>query len=186
MNAPDPRPLADSIGDEALATFARSHVHIIETMNRLRELPARLAAHGVDDAVRTQAATTHRFFNDAVLAHHDEEERELFPSLKHSASAGDEAGLVQSLVTRLEREHRELESMWDAVEPAIRRLGRGKPAELDAAAVDRLVDTYLAHAQFEETAVLPLARRILSSGDRAALALALAMRRMPSRMHGYI
>lgn len=186
MNAPDTRSLADGLADEALATFSRSHVNIVETMTRLRELPARLASHGVDDAVRAQAAATYRFFNDAVLAHHDEEERELFPSLRHSARPGDEAGLVDSLVARLEREHRDLEAMWDEVEPALRRLGRGKTAELDTAAVERLVDTYLAHARFEEASVLPLAQRILSSGDRAALALALAMRRLPMRVHAYI
>jgi hemerythrin-like domain-containing protein len=187
MNAPvDRRSLTDSIADEALATFARSHLHIIEQMTRLGELPARIAAGGQEEQVRASASAIYRFFNDAVLAHHDEEERELFPALRHSAAPGDEAGLVQSLVARLEREHRELESMWDVVEPALRRLGRGKPALLDAAAVDRLVSSYLGHARFEESSVLPLAQRVLSSGDRAALALGLAMRRIPQRVHGYI
>lgn len=186
MTAPAARSLADDLADEALATFARSHAKIVETMTRLRALPAHLAAHGVDGTVRAQAAAAHRLFNDAVLAHHDEEERELFPALRHSAGAGDEAGLVGSLVARLEREHRELEGMWDAIEPPLRRLGRGKPATLDAAAVERLVDAYAAHARFEEASVLPLARRILGSGDRAALGLSLAMRRQPMPAYGYV
>jgi len=187
MNAPaDHRSLTDSIADEALATFSRSHVHIVEQMERLSELPGRIAAGGQEEAVRASAAAIYRFFNDVVLAHHDEEERELFPALRHSAAAGDEAGLVKSLVARLEREHRELEAMWDVVEPALRRLGRGKPALLDAAAVGRLLSAYLGHARFEESSVLPLAQRILSSGDRAALALGLAMRRIPQRVPGYI
>lgn len=187
MNAPAAPPsLSESIGDEALSVFARSHVNIVERMKQLGELPDRLARTGLDEANRACAAGVYRFFNDAVLEHHDEEERELFPAMRHSATAGDEAGLVESLVARLEREHRELEALWDRIEPALRRLGRGKPAELDAAVVRELVDSYLAHARFEETAVLPLAERRLKSGDRAALALALAMRRTPMRFGGYI
>jgi hemerythrin-like domain-containing protein len=187
MNAPsDSSSLTASFGDEALASFSRSHVHIVEQMNRLAVLPLQFAQRGLDDGVRSTAASIYRFFNDAVLEHHDEEERELFPSLRHSASAGDEAGLVKSLIARLEREHRELEALWDRIEPGLRRLGRGKQAELDGQAIEQLVAAYLAHARFEEAAVLPLASRILKSGDRAALALGLAMRRVPARVHAYI
>lgn len=186
MNAPAAPSLTDAIGDQALSVFARSHVNIVEQMKRLGELPARLARSGLDDENRACAAAFYRFFNDAVLEHHDEEERELFPAMRHSAAPGDEAGLVEALVSRLEREHRELEALWDRIEPALRRLGRGKHAELDAAVVGELVDRYLAHAGFEESAVLPLAERRLKSGDRAALAMALAMRRTPHRYSGYI
>ncbi len=187
MNAPAvPPSLSDAAGDEALAVFARSHINIVEQMKRLGELPARLARTGLDDENRACAAAVYRFFNDAVLDHHDEEERELFPAMRHSAAAGDEAGLVEALVSRLEREHRELEALWDRIEPALRRLGRGKTAELDAAVVKELVERYVAHARFEESAVLPLAERRLKTGDRAALALALAMRRIPVRFPGYI
>ena len=191
QSAPSPSsdasmPLTATFADEALASFARSHTRIVDQMNRLQRLPAQLAQRGLDEDVRASAATIHRFFNDVVLEHHDEEERELFPALRHSAAPGDEAGLVASLVARLEREHRELESMWDRVEPALRRLGRGKSSDLDAGAIEQLVGAYLAHAGFEEAAVLPLASSILSSGDRSALALGLAMRRIPSRIHAYI
>jgi hemerythrin-like domain-containing protein len=187
MNAiTEHRSLADGFADEAIESFSRSHVHIIDTMNRLRVLPQQFAARGLDEGVRASAAGVYRFFNDAVLEHHDEEERELFPSLRHSASPGDEAGLVQSLIARLEREHRELEAMWDKIEPALRRLGRGKAAELDEQVIEQLVSSYLAHARFEEAAVLPLADRILKTGDRSALALGLAMRRNPYRANGYI
>jgi hemerythrin-like domain-containing protein len=176
----------DRFTDQALSVFIGSHVGIIEKMQRLRALPAELSARGLDDTVRRTAADVHRFFNDAVLPHHDEEEHDLFPALRHCAQKGDEAGLVDSIVRRLEREHRELEEMWDRLEPSIRRIGRGKPATLDAALVESFTTAYVEHARFEEVAVLPLADRILKSGDRSAMALALAMRRMPHRAYGYI
>ena len=178
--------LSTSASDEAIASFSTSHVRIVEAMERLRVLPMQLAQRGLDEGVRNNAAYVHRFFNDAVLEHHDEEERELFPSLRHSASAGDEAGLVESLIHRLEREHRELEKLWDGIEPGLRRLGRGKLAPIDEAAIEALATRYVAHARFEEAAVLPLAAKMLSTGDRSALALGLALRRQPVRYSAYI
>ncbi|MCA3179096.1 MAG: hemerythrin domain-containing protein [Burkholderiaceae bacterium] len=178
--------VSSAIADEAIASFSRSHVHIIDQMERLRVLPTQLAQRGLDEGVRAAAAGLYRFFNDSVLEHHDEEERDLFPALRHSAVPGDEAGLVDALVARLEREHRELEALWDRVEPGLRRLGRGKSATLDAEAMEALTARYVEHARFEEAAVLPLADRMLKAGDRAALSLGLAMRRNPYRAVGYI
>lgn len=177
---------AAAFADEAVASFSTSHVGILDTMNRLRVLPLQLEQRGLDEGVRASAAHIRRFFDDVVLEHHDEEERELFPSLRHSAAPGGESALVEALVTRLAREHRELEALWDRIEPALRRIGRGKPAELDGHAVEQLVAAYVAHARFEEAAVLPLADRMLKAGDRAALALGLAMRRSPVRINAYI
>jgi hemerythrin-like domain-containing protein len=187
MNAPaEPSSQHAEFADESLASFSRSHVHIVDQMNRLRVLPMQLAERGLDDGVRAVASGVYRFFNDAVLEHHDEEERDLFPALTHSAAPGDEAGLVAALVGRLEREHRELEALWDRVEPGLRRIGRGKAATLDEAAIEALATKYAAHARFEEAAVLPLAEKMLKGGDRAALALGLAMRRNPYRASGYV
>jgi hemerythrin-like domain-containing protein len=184
--AASPSPDGIRFADESVASFSRSHTHIVDQMNRLRVLPMQLAERGLDDGVRAAASALYRFFNDAVLEHHDEEERDLFPSLTHSAAPGDEAGLVAALIARLEREHRELEALWDRIEPGLRRLGRGKPAALDEQAIEQLAERYVAHARFEEAAVLPLADRMLKAGDRSALALGLAMRRNPYRAVGYI
>jgi hemerythrin-like domain-containing protein len=182
----DGSPSAIAYTGEALAVFEASHVGILEKLERLRALPGQFAELGAAPAVCEAAARLHRFFNDAVLQHHDEEEHELFPALRHSAQAGDEAGLVDAITGRLQNEHRQLEEMWDRIEPVLRRLGRAKPVALDAAFIERFATAYAEHARFEEAAVLPLAERILKAGDRSALALALAMRRRPMRLYGYI
>ncbi len=171
---------------DALQTFAQSHAGILERLERLRQLAKRYADGGTDPELRSEAQTLYRFFNGTVLAHHDEEEEELFPVLKQCAERGDEAGLVDSIVARLEHEHRHLETAWDHLEPALRRIGRGKPAQLDTAAVDRFATAYAAHATFEEKAVLPLAEKILRIGGHAALAMRLAIRRNPPRGLAYI
>ena len=47
-------------------------------------------------------------FDDAVLAHHADEERELFPAVLRSATPGEEAGAVAAMVDWLTAEHRRL------------------------------------------------------------------------------
>lgn len=81
--------------------------------------------------------------------------------------------------------HRRISALPDR-RSQLRRLGRGKAATLDVEAVEQLGARYVEHARFEEAAALPLADRMLKSGDRAALSLGLAMRRSPYRANGYI
>ncbi len=157
--------------------FSHSHAGILLRLEQLRALPGRLASPSAGQrAGREAAAELVRFFCDAVLGHHAEEEQALFPAVARSAAPGDEAVLVASLAVRLTEEHRRLEADWKAIEPALVRIARGKPAQLDGGIVSRLCDSYATHAQFEETAYLPLAARILGESDQAALALTLHMR----------
>jgi len=172
--------------DSPLAAFGHSHDRILSQMKRLQGLSAQLQRSGLDPNLRLAAGELYEFFHAAVLPHHDDEEKDLFPAMRRCAAKGDERGLVESIIARLEREHHELEALWDRIEPAMRRLARGKAATLDGAVVDELVSRYTAHAQFEEKAVLPLAQAMLKEGDQAALSLSLALKRKPTWVRGYI
>lgn len=175
MNASTPDKPADQ--PDPLHDFSRSHAGILDRLEALRALPERLADPRADQAaLREATAQLMRFFREAVIEHHAEEEEALFPAVARSAARGDEAALVMSLAIRLTREHRQIEAEWKALEPALALVARGKPAELDAAALRRLCDTYAAHARFEEAAYLPLAASVLGANDQAALALTLHMR----------
>ena len=58
MNAiTEHRSLADGFADEAIESFSRSHVHIIDTMNRLRVLPQPVAAQAT--VIATSVAVSH-------------------------------------------------------------------------------------------------------------------------------
>jgi len=174
--APAPPPPAGR-RDQPLHDFSQSHAGILLRLEQLRALPGRLAQPGAESrAARETAAELLRFFRDAVFEHHAEEEEALFPAVARSAARGDEAALVAALASRLTSEHREIEADWKAIEPALTRIARGKPAALDGGIVSRLCDTYAAHAQFEERAYLPLAASILGENDQAALALTLHVR----------
>lgn len=161
--------------DAPIAEFSKCHEGILRKLEALGGLPALLDAA---TRAREVAADTVRFYRDVVLEHHVEEERDLFPAVLASASAGDERNRVQAIVERLTREHREVERAFAKLEPALKEAARGHTAALDPAAVLAVVAKYEAHARFEEQEFLPLSQRILGrNGDHmAALGLALHLR----------
>lgn len=162
-------------GSEPLDEFSQCHVGLIAQFEAFRGLPDLL-----DPAARARriASDTMAFFHGAVLEHHADEERELFPAVLASAAKGAEREMVQVIVDRLTGEHRQIEAMWSRLEPALKNVAKGKASELDASAVGRLVDTYVAHARYEEQMFLPLSKTILgrNSNHMAALGLSMHMR----------
>jgi len=162
-------------GDAPLEQFTQCHAGIRRHLDGLGELPALLDAAR---RARALAVETVDFFHKTIHAHHQEEERELFPAVESAATTGDERAYVRSMAERLTREHRQIEAAWARLEPALKDMARGRDSTLDAHAVGALVAAYRAHADYEEQAYLPLAHRILSrNGDQmAALAISLHMR----------
>ncbi|WP_418315627.1 hemerythrin domain-containing protein [Piscinibacter sakaiensis] len=161
--------------NQPLDEFSHCHAGILAQLESFRGLPDLL-----DPAARARriATRTMGFFDDVVRAHHADEERELFPAVLASARKGAEREMVQGTVDRLTAEHRQIEAMWSRLSPALKDVAKGRDSDLDASSVQRLVDTYVAHARFEEQMFLPLAQAILgrNSNHMAALGLSLHMR----------
>jgi hemerythrin-like domain-containing protein len=174
MSASTPPPTPATTGTP-LDDFSHCHDGILKHLHAFEQLPALL-----DPArqARRIAADTIEFFRDTVYEHHAQEEKELFPAVLASARKGEERDRVQAIVDRLTREHRQVESRWTKLEPALKAVAKGHDSTLDEAAVASLVATYTAHARYEETAFLPLSQEILGrdSNHMAALGLALHLR----------
>ena len=168
-----------------LDNFSHCHVGILTQLDALAELPARLAP--IVEVPET-AAKLVAFFRDAVRGHHSEEETILFPEVVSSALIGEERTRVQAIVDRLTHEHRALETLWEALEPSLRQLAKGRIAPLPAVEVGQLVDLYRAHAAYEEAEFLPLSQTILgrNSNHMAALGLRLHIRHAPPPFNAYI
>jgi hemerythrin-like domain-containing protein len=164
--------------------FSRCHLGILAQLSAAAELPQLTAAA---DRARHVASDTLELFESSVLEHHSDEERDLFPAVQRSAAKGAESEQVLEMIEHLTAEHRAIEALWVRIKPAVKAAAQGRPMELDAAALDRLVRTYTAHAVFEEQHFLPLAQQILSrdSNHLAALGIALHMRHVPPPS-GYI
>lgn len=171
-------------GDAPITNFSQCHVGILSHLKAFGGLPALL-----EPAARARkiAEETLGFFEDVVLEHHAEEERELFPAVLASAVKGEEVERVQFIVDRLTREHRQVESTWKKLKPHVKKIAKGESADLDTSAVEALVRDYGAHAAFEEAEFLPLCRTILgrNSNHMAALGLSLHMRHVPPAV-GYM
>jgi hemerythrin-like domain-containing protein len=169
-------PPAPAATDAApINAFSQCHVGIVAQLHELEKLPALVEAAA---QARQVAARTLKFFRVAVIAHHTEEERDLFPAVLASAVRGEEAERVKAMVERLTREHRSVEARFAALRRDLEAAAKGHESALDGAAVAALVADYVGHARFEEEHFLPLAHAILSrNGDHmAALGMALHTR----------
>jgi len=166
---------ADSTDHSPIDDFSQCHVGIVAHLQLLGQLPALL-----EPAARARqiAAGTVMFFRDAVYEHHAEEEKELFPAVLASATKGVERDKVQAIVDELTAEYWHVEAAWSKLEPKLKAVAKGHDAEIDGAEIIALVDTYQAHARYEEEVFLPLSQAILgrNSNHMAALGISMHMR----------
>lgn len=182
-----PRANPSSALHEPLWRFCGSHVEIGDGLQRLGELPA------LADALRRAregAAAALKLFQEQVVGHHVDEERELFVAVTRSACGTDDEARVDALVSRLVSEHRAIERLWCRIRPSVLAVSAGKPpADANFAAdVADLLAMYGEHARMEEEVFLPLADRILSRNPDhlAALDLSLYMRHVPMPRLAYV
>jgi hemerythrin-like domain-containing protein len=101
-----------------------------------------------------------------------------------SATDGSEREKVERIVAALTAEHRSVETEWERLEPKLKAVAKGQEADLLPGEIDALVQTYLAHARYEEEEFLPLAQQILGRNRNhlAALGVALHLRHSVPRM----
>ncbi len=165
----------DTAGHSPIDDFSQCHAGILGHLQLLGDLPELLAPAA---RARRIAADALGFFRDAVFEHHVEEEKELFPAVLASAVKGEERDKVQQLVDALTAEHRRVEATWAKLEPKLKAVAKGHDTDVDPADIRALVETYQAHARFEEAVFLPLSQTILgrNSNHMAALGVSLHMR----------
>ncbi len=152
---------APAAGFEApLEMLSACHGRVERQCETLLRLVPHLAAHGPDAAAREAAQNIMRYFDTSARHHHADEEEDLFPALLHAASQAEPAGL-RELIAALQAQHRELEQTWNELRCMLDDICQGTRRELDAAAVERLVELYRSHIAREEEELLPLAARSL-------------------------
>lgn len=172
---------------EPIEGFRGSHAGILAGLEDLQQLPPLTRA--VQQA-RATAEATLRMFDQQVLPHHADEEKELFVGVLRSAANGAEKSGVEGLVTRLVAQHRKIESMWSALRPSLLAAAAAKPILLTDfdEAVNELVQAYIEHIRLEELVFLPLADEILARNPNhmSALGLSLHLRHAPVRHLAYL
>lgn len=162
--------------DEPLELLAGCHDRIERRCMLLVKLTDHVAERGGDaDAARAAEALL-RYFRDAGVKHHEDEEQDLFPMLLSAAPAA-EATAVQRLVDGLLADHRTMAALWAEVEPRLATLAGGGGAALPRELAERFDALYADHIAREERELLPLARRLLDTAALVRLGDAMAARR---------
>jgi hemerythrin-like domain-containing protein len=161
--------------DAPLAEFSKCHGEFVAQLHAALYLPDLLAS-----AARARAMATDllRLFRRGLLAHHEDEERELFPAVLRAAQPGEEYDRLDAMVQRLESEHRAIATLWRQIEPSVQGIENGEIPALNAALLDDIVQNFFAHIHFEEDEFLPLAQQVLERhrADMAHLGEALERR----------
>jgi len=164
-----------SEADAPLQDFSRCHAGFVTVLETSLGLPGMLATAAQS---RSCAADMLKMFRNSLLAHHDDEERDLFPAVLRVAQPGAEADRARAMVDQLVREHREIAQQWKQLEPAVQAIANGYLPRLDSALLTEMVRCFNEHVRLEEEEFLPFAQEVLAreAEDMAMLGLALHRR----------
>ena len=80
-----------------LEMLAACHQRIVQQCDTLNRLLPHLAAHGADLQAQQAAQAVLRYFDQAAVDHHADEEQDLFPALLESM-AGSDAVCLRELI----------------------------------------------------------------------------------------
>ncbi|HPU52654.1 MAG TPA: hemerythrin domain-containing protein [Burkholderiaceae bacterium] len=186
MAADTPAARAADADFDPMQLFSGCHARIHERMGMMQALAEMLDVGApTPPAAARLADTIVRFYESTVLAHHREEEQELWPMLERVGNDSD-IETFKAIGKRLKDEHQQLEALWDSLTPELRRLAKGKAARIDPGKLSQLAQAYDQHAAFEDAVVIPMARFLLSPSDQSRLNISIALRRMPVGLRSYI
>jgi hemerythrin-like domain-containing protein len=117
-----------------------------------------------------------RHLHGPTRTHHEDEEVSLFPRMVARDAEAARA------IAALEAQHETLEAQWNAVLPTLVGLAEGDEPTDElvarlAVGVEALVTAYREHIRLEDEELYPLAKRVLSEAEVAALGQEMAARR---------
>ncbi len=155
------------------------HRQTLLTLDKLAALVPRLANGGADAETRAMAAEIVHFFSTTARAHHEDEERHIFPKL---ATSGD-PDIVQT-VLRLQQDHNWLEEDWMEISPQVDAVACGL-SWYDLDLLREGVEIFAAlsrdHIALEESVIYPQARAHLGADAQREMGREMAARRRAQR-----
>lgn len=149
------------------------HQRVERMLTLMEKLAQHLDAQGNDAQAQQAAVDVMRYFDIAGPAHHEDEERHVFPALQAAGQA--------ELAQRLHGEHLSMAQQWAGVRADLAAVAEGRaPLPTDPAARARWADfaaLYRRHIACEETQAYPAAQTALTAGAQQAMGLEMARRR---------
>lgn len=167
--------------DEPFEMLVACHGRVRHMLALLQRLAAHLAQTGCDEQARQAARDVMRYFDLAGPAHHEDEERHLFPALR---ATGDAA--LAALVARLQQEHLAMAGLWAEVRGDLLRVAAGGAPDVagipgaqsqSQARWAAFAALYDGHIEAEEDLAYPAAQALLDAATTAAMGREMAQRR---------
>jgi len=145
-----------------------------EKVHRFTALSLKLQAHvetrGADAQAAEAALAILRYFDVAAPLHHADEDLDLYPAL---ITLGD--AVLSEAIQRIQAEHAELSSLWQASRTWLIRVSEGQ-ASAPPPDLTTFAAAYERHAAEEEASLFPQAQR-LSEPQRQVICTAMVARR---------
>lgn len=161
--------------DHPLDMLHACHGKILRQCDTLQKLSDHLAQQGCDTQAQQAAQGILRYFDTAGQLHHQDEEENLFPTLR--TSAGDSAPQLDALLQRLLGEHVVMLAAWAELRDVLWQLAEGATVPLSDALLARFIRSYREHIALEEAELLPLAARLLNDAQTRQIGMSMAARR---------
>ncbi len=162
--------------DQPFEMLQACHERVERMLGLFERLAAHLARCGGDAQARDAARDLLRYFDIAGPAHHEDEERHIFPRLNAQGLASDAA-----LVARLQREHRVMSHIWQRVRVDLQALAQERWSGARLALVQRrsrhFAALYRGHIRAEEAFAYPAARALFAPPELDAMGCEMAVRR---------
>lgn len=162
--------------DQPIAVLKHCHDRIRKQLATLDKLLTHLPLHGADPEARQAALAVMRYFDQAAHLHHADEEENLLPELQACATGADAATLAEH-VPQILSDHNRMDAAWQDLHEQLAAVAAGTSAQLSASAVRDFIDSYSRHMLVEETHIAPMAKRLFSAAQMAALGQAMQVRR---------
>ena len=160
--------------DQPFEMLAACHERAARMLDLLARLLPHLASHGCDDQARQAARDVMRYFDLAGPAHHEDEERHVFPVLQASPDPA-----AQALVACLRQEHLAMSAQWPSVRGDLAGIEAGTWRQDEAAAARwaGFAALYRRHIAAEEAEAYPRVQPLLAGPAQAAMGQEMARRR---------
>lgn len=161
--------------DHPLEMLHACHGKIIRQCDTLQKLRMHIADHGCDEAARQAARGILLYFDSAGEFHYQDEELDLFPTLR--ASAGTDMAQIDKLLERLLADHAKMKLAWNELRAILLKLADGTNMPLPENLVARFNDNHQSHIALEESELLPLAEKLLDDDHLLRLGSSMSAKR---------
>lgn len=155
---------------EPIEMLYACHSKVKRFCKQLQILPAYLAQHGVNQAVKNDVQQILNYFNLSAPLHHDDEEQDFFPALVAVYPS------AQVSIDELESQHHQLHQNWADLAVELQAIVEGKQTRLDETLIQRFVAGYDVHIGLEEP-LFELGKQYVDAQTLSAMGERMAARR---------